>query len=91
MTITTTTDDYSFQMLMYGYHVTGGCGDVAAMSAEIREHANEKMCCMLHGSVGWDWDVEYLATVRINGEAPSEKFALWWVCEHQRRMEDGAQ
>lgn len=75
--------DFKFQMQIWGYSVLGRVTDFTANVCESRwaEGTYLRGINMTY----WDADRKYLDTVTFNGGQCPEKFALWWVCEHERR------
>lgn len=75
--------DFQFQMQTWGYSVLGSRLDFAANVCESRW--NDDTYLRGVNMTYWDADRKYLDTVTFNGGRCPEKFALWWVCEHERR------
>lgn len=68
--------EFEFQLMVWGYAVSG-IGDISVRISERYK---------VHLYATWDEDDKYLNTVKLNGKRPPDKFALWWVGEHERRM-----
>ena len=76
-------NDYQFQMQIWGYSVLGDVNDFATNVCESRWDDGKRLrgINMLY----WDADRKYLDTVTVNGGQCPDKYALWWVCEYERR------